>query len=432
MLQVSVRPGISAFAHNISALEPYMKDLLGQALDKLGALREQWYLIPVYLKATAGARNLYEDQRDAIFAKLRDILASCPFRFDDFYWARTISGEEEAVYAWLTVNAIQGTYRQGPATTWGALDMGGASTQIAFIPKGISIIQNYYPLHISSVHIHLYSHSYLEFGYRDAQQRLMRGLMHWGYGNGTRRRPILNPCARAHSIFRVNFSEAFALGRARYWVEGTGNVSECMRMATQLLNPNARCYVPAKSREFAVDSRMGACAIAGVYEPELEERQFIAMGQYAEEAAKLGLPLDRPVPMADWMAAVRTQCTSESWPRHCWRGIWLGMVITQGLRFPLDTSQIVFSKTLEGQQTVWALGAMMNEVNYYPWQSRNSLALTLASEGAQIPVPRTGATSVVGLLALTALASSSITWAMSRRFYTSSRRIGCFGGHLLG
>ena len=47
---------------------------------------------------------------------------------------------------------------------FGALDMGGASTEITFIPESHSIIQNIFPVKIGAYSLHLYSHSYLELG----------------------------------------------------------------------------------------------------------------------------------------------------------------------------------------------------------------------------------------------------------------------------
>lgn len=417
----SVRPGISSFAHNVSGLGPSMESLLKQAEETLVDLREKWYLMPIYLKATAGARDLYQDQRDAIFAEIRSILFACSFRFDSQYWARTVSGEEEAVHAWLTVNAIKGTFRSdNTEDTWGALDMGGASTQIVFIPKDISIIQNYFPLHVSYLHIHLYSHSFLEFGYRDANMRLVRLLMERQKVNGGIEDPLHNPCMSPSVFFAQPFSETFARRHDEVrWVRGTGNFTGCMELARFLLHTDARCYVPALSRKFAgvPTQENGACAVDGIYEPDLHGRKFVAMGQYAKLAQALDIPLNVPVSLADMLPGLMSTCAKAdsftyieelddpdgelqtdlisqgvndpmSLPiSRCWKVVWMFQLLQKGLRFPLDTTQITFANKLDGQEAGWALGAMMHEVNYYPWRPQMGVTPFFSAD-LPVDVPR--------------------------------------------
>ena len=48
--------------------------------------------------------------------------------------AETLGGEEEAVFAWISVNENLGQIFKGADGTNGILDMGGASMQIVFNP----------------------------------------------------------------------------------------------------------------------------------------------------------------------------------------------------------------------------------------------------------------------------------------------------------
>ncbi|CAN0522061.1 unnamed protein product, partial [Laminaria digitata] len=57
---------------------------------------EDWGRFPIYLKATAGMRQLSYNDREAILRAVRDFLGdhkTCPFYFQ-FDQARVISGEE--------------------------------------------------------------------------------------------------------------------------------------------------------------------------------------------------------------------------------------------------------------------------------------------------------------------------------------------------
>jgi len=423
LFAVRVTPGISAFAGNVTGLRPYIHMLISRAQKNLMFIRELWSIIPVYLKATAGARDLFQDQRDLIFARLRALLYECPFRFDTNYWARTISGEEEGVYSWLAVNAIKGTYRTNSVEdTWGSLDIGGSSAQVAFIPHDVSIIQNYFPLHLSYLSFHLYAHSYLEFGYRDANERLVRRYLQRGSA-GTKGDPVIHPCFPAGKRFRQALREPFVVGQESIWIVGKGDFDECMELAVSLLDLNKTCFVPGRSRRFSIDpSSAGACAIAGTYEPRLYSQKFVATGQYSMIVQAMGLPTDRVFPLGEMLTGARRLCAAEPGaveleevhdpPKtlnggkfvdskvlkdpmgmaisRCWKAVWFWTVLHRGFRFPADSRQIIFADTLNGRETGWALGSMAYDVNYYPWQGA---AVQMPVRGVEVAASEAAASS---------------------------------------
>lgn len=90
----------------------------------------------VSLKATAGLRQLSQESQDWLIELSRAYLASSGF------WSiptetRVIDGKEEAFFGWMTVAIAfkihQSLFAQPQNKYFGALDMGGASKQIAFI-----------------------------------------------------------------------------------------------------------------------------------------------------------------------------------------------------------------------------------------------------------------------------------------------------------
>lgn len=63
---------------------------------------KDWKRIPIYLKATAGMRQLSYTDREAVLAAVRDYLGNpetCPFYFQ-FDHARVVSGEEVRAKGW--------------------------------------------------------------------------------------------------------------------------------------------------------------------------------------------------------------------------------------------------------------------------------------------------------------------------------------------
>lgn len=88
--------------------------------------------IPVYLNATAGMRLLPKNQQNNIYNAIKNSLSS------SYNWKagsiETIPGWQEGLFDWLSLNYEN--IKNGEATS-GALDLGGASTQLAFDTKNI-------------------------------------------------------------------------------------------------------------------------------------------------------------------------------------------------------------------------------------------------------------------------------------------------------
>ncbi|XP_049710587.1 ectonucleoside triphosphate diphosphohydrolase 1 isoform X6 [Elephas maximus indicus] len=142
-------PGISAFASNLQDIPMYLSKCMGRAKELIPKYKH--HQTPVYLGATAGMRLLRmenEESAERILNSVTSFLSSYPFNFRG---ARIISGSEEGAYGWITINYLLGklqkkqnskdpsSRRNESLETYGALDLGGASTQITFVPKDTNI-----------------------------------------------------------------------------------------------------------------------------------------------------------------------------------------------------------------------------------------------------------------------------------------------------
>lgn len=67
--------------------------------------------------------------------------------------------------------------------------MGGASTQIAFLPAG-SILSDKFDMHIAARHYSLYVHSYLDYGNTEAQTWVQQQLI----SEQPNKDPVVHPC----------------------------------------------------------------------------------------------------------------------------------------------------------------------------------------------------------------------------------------------
>jgi len=94
--------------------------LIETAKRTLGNYKHAWSSYPIYVKATAGMRELPEKKRDATIDAVRRLLKdnnTCPFDFANKEQARVIAGEEEAAYAWVAVNFVDGALLEATAKT---------------------------------------------------------------------------------------------------------------------------------------------------------------------------------------------------------------------------------------------------------------------------------------------------------------------------
>ncbi|KAF1469642.1 Ectonucleoside triphosphate diphosphohydrolase 8, partial [Megadyptes antipodes antipodes] len=178
-------PGISSYADDPAGAGASLKPCLDKAMKIVPA--EQQRETPTYLGATAGMRLLREQnstKAEQVFAEVAKAIGEYPV---DFRGARILTGNEEGSFSWITVNYLLETLiKFSFAEKWehpretevlGALDLGGASTQITFQPgvaiedKNTSVFFRLYGTDYS-----LYTHSYLCYGQTQALKRLLAAL----------------------------------------------------------------------------------------------------------------------------------------------------------------------------------------------------------------------------------------------------------------
>jgi apyrase len=116
--------------------------------------------IPLYLMATAGMRLLESENKsghDDRIERVRAYLEGAPF---DFRHASTIDAREEAIYAWVAANYLNGSLGEASEkSTIGILELGGASGQIAFVPQDPKS-EDIEVIHISGSKYKVYARGY--------------------------------------------------------------------------------------------------------------------------------------------------------------------------------------------------------------------------------------------------------------------------------
>ncbi|XP_070079852.1 ectonucleoside triphosphate diphosphohydrolase 1 isoform X4 [Equus caballus] len=343
-------PGISKYAQRVNDIELYLAECMERAKEVVPQSQHQE--TPVYLGATAGMRLLRienEPLANRVLNTVTNSLSRYPF---DFQGARIITGQEEGAYGWITINYLLGKFTQklrwlnlmpkGDDTqgTYGALDLGGASTQITFVPQNKSTESPDNALHfrLYGKDYSIYTHSFLCYG---KDQALMQKL--------------------AKDI--------------QFQIQGTGNYQQCQQSILQLFNTS---YCP-----------YSRCSFDGVFLPPLEG-DFGAFSAFyyvmeflnftSGETPSQEKVMDKMKEFCSlrWeelktnFGAVKEKYLSE----YCFSGTYILSLLLNGYHFTADSwKHIHFMGKIRSSDVGWTLGYMLNLTNMIPAEQPSSTPL---------------------------------------------------------
>ncbi|KAG9051099.1 Golgi apyrase [Tulasnella sp. UAMH 9824] len=323
--QIKAEPGISSFGPNPEGVAKYLEPLIRHAKDQIPPSLHS--STPIFLLATAGMRLLPEEEQNAVLS------AACDYIYSRSNFAldvnakgkasgsppglercgrsiRIISGEEEGLFGWIAVNYLMNGFPlthkdHNKPTTFGFLDMGGASTQIAFEPifDEDGTVQTPKE-NLADVHLRLlngeeirhqvFVTTWLGFGTNQARQRYVKeAIAEWerqhhlrltgGSDDHSGVAPhhakhagstmvssidIKDPCLpkdlELHDTHLDMHSEATPVK-----LIGTGSFSQCLSKTTPLLNKTATCD-------------QAPCLFGGVHVPPIDfkHHRFIGISEY--------------------------------------------------------------------------------------------------------------------------------------------------------
>lgn len=173
--RVETEPGLEKFSDKLHQIGP---ESIYPLLDWARAIvpAQSWSVTPVFLFGTAGMRRMNSMDQNNVMTEIRSILSLSGLNFQP-EWARVISGTEEGVFGWISLNAASGML--GSDTTFGALDLGGSSLEVTYaIPRSLAndSENNQTKLNTPNVSLlgaeySLYTQSHYHFGLDDAFER---------------------------------------------------------------------------------------------------------------------------------------------------------------------------------------------------------------------------------------------------------------------
>ncbi len=363
----------------------------------------------VKYQATAGMRLLPELEQEAVYDALyQGLMESESFVFRSMGRGdiATLSGELEGFYGAVAANYLQGIvdaqlrfisssrteseHHPGPV---GALDMGGSSTQIVFLPDTQRSKPEYETCLNKQVSAescespssspaqlngeHFFSTSYLSYGVDQFRERLWTNLVEEKLRQDEEDKEscsskvVDNPCA----------NKGYPTEWMGFILVGTGDTDECIRK-TQSLIPHPE--VPHDNHE-EVNNQVG-----GVEHPPLRGK-FLAMSLYffsldslrvfsePHQEAHVALNLSWPNPSIQELHDALYGLCSREWhgdmellhdahmftrkevlPHRCIETVYMVTLLKDGFGFHPSSRDITFTFLVDGSEVEWTLGMALS------------------------------------------------------------------------
>ncbi|XP_053269340.1 ectonucleoside triphosphate diphosphohydrolase 1 isoform X2 [Pleuronectes platessa] len=385
-------PGISSYASAPWKAGASLTKCLEQARQKVPVKRHSE--TPLYLGATAGMRLLNLEDSSAstkVFQAVEEALQKFPFSFQG---ARILSGQEEGAFGWVTVNYLDDRLEQNLQTR-GALDLGGASTQISFVSDnfdGSDSPDNAVAFRLYGNDYNLYTHSFLCYGKDQALRKTLAQQTKSGPGT------ILDPCFHPGYTETKNYSVLYDSpcvsdrkpqgAPATFNHTGKGNFSRCQEVVKRIFN--------------FTECKYSQCSFNEVFQPRLQG-PFGAFSAYYFVMNFLNLT-DTSIPLEVVTERLSRYCATpwnqvkEQHPgvklkylaEYCFSGTYIVTLLTKGYNFTSENyPNIKFIKKIKGSDAGWTLGYMLNLTNMIPAEAPDSP-----------PLPYAGYVSIVTVIAL--------------------------------
>ncbi|XP_038623914.1 ectonucleoside triphosphate diphosphohydrolase 8-like [Tachyglossus aculeatus] len=360
-------PGISSYASEPQKAGNSLRECLDQAMKIIPAARQRQ--TPVFLGATAGMRLLSMQDKKAADQILDEVAKTIQGYPVDFREAQIISGKDEGGYGWLTTNYLLKSFTKGTPAL-GALDLGGASTQISFIP----LSGNTNPNTTSSYQLYghnytIYTHSYLCYGQDQARKQVIQRLVEENLQG-----EVQHPCYPKNFKKPVNLSEELVspctnqtwvsqLGPAKRDLKGTGNFDKCRNVVERI---------------FKFDCQTKSCAFNEIYQPPLTGK-FFAFSAYYYTFNFLNLTAEPDLHKVE--NAIRMFCyrswddLTKNYPgekkerlqNYCGNAIYILTLLLKGYKFNKDNwNSIQFKQHAGDSEIGWTLGYMLDLTNSIP------------------------------------------------------------------
>jgi Golgi apyrase len=255
---IAIITGVSTFGEKPETIgEDHLQPLIDHALKHVP--KSEVENTPFFLLATAGMRLLPDHQRTAVLDSIcKYVQSNTQFQVPDCdLHVQVIPGATEGLYGWVAANYLLGGFDfpkdhdHGKGHhTYGFLDMGGASAQIAFAPNATEAEKHAEDLKLLRLRTidgapqehKIFVTTWLGFGANEARRRFVDALKESVGGNA---KELPDPCLPVGLKATLAGTPILPgspeeLGHEPHLL-GTGKFDECIRQTYPLLEKDKPC-----------------------------------------------------------------------------------------------------------------------------------------------------------------------------------------------
>jgi Golgi apyrase len=386
------KPGLSTFGHKkpgkYDLWDDHFDDIIDDAKKVIPVNLHS--STPIFVQATAGMRLLPTKDRERILKETCKVLS----KESDFIvepcdeHVQVIDGDTEGLYGWLALNYLTNNLQKDANRhPYGFMDMGGASTQLAFVP----IKQDQLDKHSDDMYnvklrtndgsinnFSVFVSSWLGFGANEARRRQLDALVNALPPNinydkdGDGKGDLVDPCSPVGMKTEVEYN-----GKV-YTVTGSGEYEGCLKTIYPLLLKHMPC-----SDE--------PCLFNGVHAPSIDfsMEKFVGVSEYWYTANDV-FKLEGDYNYEDFEEATKNFCKSdwneiyEKFENHeykdaltlellktsCFKASWIVNILHEGFGIPrlgIDNEDLLIKdepvfksvQNIDGNELSWTLGKMV-------------------------------------------------------------------------
>lgn len=318
---------LSKAASDKSAISDIFNPIITKASQKIPAsfLSDT----KMYIYATAGLRILPKATQEEIIKNTYNyLLDNSPFKILKKN-VRIMSGAEEAIYGWITVQHLLNVEYFGESKlTSGSIDMGGASIQVAYETRSRRNIHRVFIKDIYTKSYSIYAVSMLGLGVNEAMKK----------------------------IYIVNDNPCFPKGYISEdeQIRGLGSFEKCQSLILQTFSDQIR-----KGHE---NPRYDSLIINDFY----GMASFFYTNQFFQlkDDSSLTELINSTENFcnSNWGYLIEKHKNNHFLKNYCFFGTFQSVFLSNGFGFNFSRSRIVKSGSLNGAELSWAMGAMMKEI----------------------------------------------------------------------
>ncbi|OUM66184.1 hypothetical protein PIROE2DRAFT_24736, partial [Piromyces sp. E2] len=363
----------------------------------------------VYLFATAGMRLLTQVQQKEILDEIYKYIK------DNYYFKmkdretniRVITGEEEGLFGWISTNYLQHGFSVDETTherqTYNFVDMGGASTQIAFeLDKKIEVNgksmdalqnakknksdKNIIKLNINNLYgdsldFNIFVITFLQYGVNETRQEKRNdkgNAIPENLVESNKNSTIIDDNEKNRTVWEdpclpINGRKEGKFIEDNFTIVGTGKYDECVAEVYPLLNSTVPCT-------------HDSCLFNNIYSPytDFDDEKFVAIGKYWDIVNvyhQAGLyeyndfiKSSKEFCQTDWSIHLNDYNTGKypdlrrpyDLAMNCFRSAYLDNIIHKGYKIPKEDNKAIPFTTIayiNGTEASWALGALINQIS---------------------------------------------------------------------